>query len=65
LLGIVTVAVVDLALLRIRENLERLRDFFEAIFGIRVSRIDVWVTLPRQLAIGLLYVIGLCAARHT
>ncbi len=53
-----TVAVVALALVRIREDLVGLRRFLEALRCLVVTRIAVRVILERHLAIGFLDIFG-------
>src|SRR6185437_2573301 len=62
--GGVTEAVIGRALLLVREDLVGLAQLLELVLGRRVPRVAVGVVLHRQLAIGLLDVLGAGPAPH-
>jgi hypothetical protein len=58
------VGVVDSPLLLVAENLVGLGGLFELLFALRVFAVDVGMQLPRELAVGLLYLWQVGVARH-
>src|SRR4029078_1171139 len=60
----ISVAVVYLAFLWVRQNLKGLGDLFEAILRSLIAGIDIRMVAPRHLAISLLYILGFRSARN-
>jgi hypothetical protein len=64
LLRVVSESIVRVALFRVREHFEGLRDLLKSLFGALVARIHIGVMFSGQAPICLLDIVRLRAARH-
>src|SRR6185295_4950880 len=62
---VVSISIVDRALVGIGQDLECFRDLFKKLFGLLVAGVDVGMVPPRKPAICLAYVFRLRITSHT
>ncbi len=60
-----TILIVNLALLRIAQDVISFLNLLEALFGGLIARVQIWMVLARQLAVRLAYLVFFGVARHT